>query len=209
METFWDSKFNDIGTSWGFEPANSAIEACDLFIREKAEEILIPGIGYGRNAKVFINNGINVTGIEISRIAITLAREKGNLDFLIHHGSVTEMPFDDKKFDGIFCYALIHLLNKNERKKFIRSCYNQLSAGCSMIFVAVSQLNSMYGKGRKLSRNRYEVMKGLRVYFYDPESAAQEFKGLGEVEIREFEEPVKHMNNEPPMKLIRITCRKI
>ena len=37
--------------------------------RDKVKDILIPGVGYGRNAKVFIDNGINVTGIEISKTA--------------------------------------------------------------------------------------------------------------------------------------------
>jgi len=51
--------------------------------------LMIPGIGYGRNAKVFIDNGINVTGIEISKTAIDLARQNG-LDSSIYHGSVTD-----------------------------------------------------------------------------------------------------------------------
>ena len=77
---------------------------------------MIPGIGYGRNAKVFIDNGINVTGIEISKTAINLAR-KQRIDINIYHGSVTELPFDNKLYDGIFCYALIHLLNKYRAKE--------------------------------------------------------------------------------------------
>lgn len=44
-------------------------------------------------------------------------------DIPIHLGSVTDMPFDNRLYDGIFCYALIHLLNKTERKKFIREGY--------------------------------------------------------------------------------------
>jgi 2-polyprenyl-3-methyl-5-hydroxy-6-metoxy-1,4-benzoquinol methylase len=209
MEEFWNTKFNEIGTSWGFEPANSAIEACDFFVKEKAKEILIPGIGYGRNAQIFAENRMEVTGIEISRVAIEMAEAKGYKNILIHHGSVTDMPFDDKKYDGIFCYSLVHLLNKNERKMFLRACYNQLKVGSYMIFIAVSCKNSLYGKGRKLSRNRYELMKGLKVYFYDLESAANEFNAFGLVVIDEFDESVKHMSNEPPMKFIRISCRKI
>jgi 2-polyprenyl-3-methyl-5-hydroxy-6-metoxy-1,4-benzoquinol methylase len=209
MEEFWDSKFREIGTSWGIEPANSAIEAFELFKKEKAKEILIPGIGYGRNAKIFAENGMEVTGIEISGVAIELAESKGDKNILIHHGSVTDMPFDDRKYDGIFCYSLIHLLNKNERKMFLRACYDQLKANGYMIFIATSCKNSLFGKGRKLSKNRFEVMKGLKVYFYDPESAANEFKDFGLVIIDEFDESVKHMSNEPPMKFIRISCKKI
>lgn len=38
-----------------------------FFLEKNVKDILVPGIGYGRNAKVFIDNGINVTGIEISK----------------------------------------------------------------------------------------------------------------------------------------------
>ena len=68
-----------------------------------------------------------VTGIEISKTAVEMAGKHYGKAMTIHHGSVTYMPFDDCRYDGIFCYALIHLLDSNERKKLIRDCYNQLS----------------------------------------------------------------------------------
>ena len=107
-------------TSWGFEPADSAIIAKDLFHQKKIKSILIPGIGYGRNAKTFIENGIKVSGIEISAKAIDLARKANGLDIKIYHGSVTEMPYDNIIYEGIFCYALIHLLNQRERIKILK-----------------------------------------------------------------------------------------
>lgn len=209
MDEYWESKFQEIVTMWGFEPADSAIQTCDFFISNKIKKILIPGVGYGRNAKVFIDKGINVTGIEISESAIRLAKENMNLDFLIHHGSVTQMPFDNSKFDGVFCYALIHLLNNNERKQFIRNCFSQLQENGFMIFVAVSKKANMYGTGRQLSKERFELMKGLKVYFYDMDSATKEFKDYGLIDIQEIEEPIKHMDNQPPLKLLMIKCHKV
>jgi SAM-dependent methyltransferase len=209
MDEYWESKFQEIATMWGFEPADSAIQTCNFFINNKIKKILIPGVGYGRNAKVFIDKGINVTGIEISELAIRLAKENMNLDFLIHHGSVTQMPFDNSKFDGVFCYALIHLLNNNERKQFIRNCFSQLQENGFMIFVAVSKKANMYGTGRQLSKERFELMKGLKVYFYDMDSATKEFKDYGLIDIQEIEEPIKHMDNQPPLKLLMIKCQKV
>jgi len=135
MNEYWESKFREIDTMWGFEPADSAIQASDFFKLHGVQNILIPGIGYGRNAKIFDDKRIKVTGIEISESAIKIAKDKNNLDFLIYHGSVMQMPFDNIKYDGIFCYALIHLLNKRERKQFLKSCFNQLQMDGFMIFV--------------------------------------------------------------------------
>jgi SAM-dependent methyltransferase len=209
MEDFWENKFREVKTMWGMEPSDSAILAKDFFQEQKVHDILIPGVGYGRNAGLFIRNGFRVTGIEISEFATKLARDEFALDFPIHHGNVTNMPFDKKKFDGIFCYALIHLLNKPERQQFIRICYNQLRPDGYMIFTVVSKKAEMFGKGRFLSDNRYEISKGLRVYFYDLESAEREFKKLGLFELHEIDEPIKHIENEPPLKCIMVKCKRI
>ncbi|WP_372933431.1 class I SAM-dependent methyltransferase [Mariniphaga sediminis] len=209
MAEFWESSFTEMQTEWGFKPSDSAILAKDLFLGNKIKNVLIPGIGYGRNAKIFIENGINVTGIEISKTAIDLARNKNGLDIKIHNGSVTEMPFDKNLYDGIFCYALIHLLNMQERKKFIRDCYNKLKPNGYMIFTVVSKKASMFGNGKQLSRDRYEILKGLNVFFYDFESVKKEFNNYGLIESSEINEPIKHMENEPPLKCILVKCKKM
>ena len=67
MKEFWESKFFDEQTTWGFEPSDSAIITKNYFIEKGIKHILIPGIGYGRNAKIFLDNGIKVTGITLRR----------------------------------------------------------------------------------------------------------------------------------------------
>jgi len=208
MKEFWETKFSEIQTMWGIEPTDSALHTKDFFLKQKIDDILIPGVGYGRNAKIFIDNGIKVTGIEISKRAIELSKKICGLDFKTYHGSVTQMPFENHKYQGIYCYALIHLLNKTERKQFILNCHNQLINNGYMIFIAVSTKANMYGKGRKLSKNRYKIDNGLNVYFYTMESATEEFKNYGLIDIKEIDEPIKHMENEQPIKFLMITCCK-
>jgi SAM-dependent methyltransferase len=208
MSEFWDEMFRKIGSSWSFEPTDSALQTCDLFASENIRNVLIPGIGFGRNAKPFLEKEIDVTGIEISKTAIRLARENG-LDFPIYHGSVAEMPFDDSVYDGIFCYALIHLLNQNERRKFLKSCHNQLRDGGLMVFIAVSKsYTKLYENGKPVSKDRFRIQNGLDVFFYDSVSIEREFGKFGMIEYREIEEPLKHMPNEEPMKFWMVVCRK-
>jgi SAM-dependent methyltransferase len=207
MKEFWETKFKEEGAMWEFEPSDSAFFALQLFTANKIKNILIPGVGYGRNAKLFFDNGFKITGIEISESAIKLAKNHG-LNFKIHHGSVTSMPFDNLKFDGIFCYALIHLLNKTERRNFLHSCYNQLKLDGLMIFTIASNQMSMFGNGKYLSKDRYEILNGLKVFFYDSESVIREFSGFGLIEYKVIEEPIKHMTGQDPLKLIFVICKK-
>jgi len=208
MKDFWDNKFREVKSSWGMEPSDSALLARDFFLEHHISDILIPGVGYGRNATIFLHSGIKVTGIEISGYAINMVKEECKLDFPIYHGSVTGMPFDNRCYGGIFCYALIHLLNKPERKRFLQNCFNQLNTNGYMIFTFVSQKSGMYKNGRFLSKNRYEIEKGLNVFFYDLESAKSEFKDFGLFEIQEIDEPIKHVVNEPPLKCIMVKCKR-
>lgn len=204
---YWESKFNTEGAMWHFEPSDASGLALELFKDHGIHAILLPGYGYGRNAKLFEDKGIEVTGIEISAAAIAIARANG-LKGNIHHGSVTEMPFDDLKFGGIFCYALLHLLTRPQRKKFIQACFNQLESGGIMIFTVASKQMSYYGSGRILSKDRFRIMNGLNVYFYDTISLQKEFAGCGIVEIRAIDEPIKFMPDSDPLKLLLVICRK-
>ncbi|AKL95146.1 methyltransferase type 11 [Clostridium aceticum] len=209
MTEFWESSFIEKQTMWGFEPSNFAIFTKNFFLEKKVKDILIPGMGYGRNAKVFIENGINVTGIEISKTAIDLARKSGLDDISIYHGSVTDMPFDNKLYDGIFCYALIHLLNHHERKKFIKDCYNQLRPNGYMIFTTISKKAPMFGQGKQLSKDRFERIKGVKMFFYDSDSIKQEFGKYGLIEVSEIDESDSKIDNKPPLNFMVIKCKKV
>jgi SAM-dependent methyltransferase len=207
MTEFWEASFIENKTMWGFEPADSAIRTKDFFLEKKVKDVLIPGIGYGRNAKVFMDSGMNVTGIEISKTAIELSRESG-MEIPIFHGPVSDMPFENKQYDGIFSYALIHLLSEEERVKFIRDCYEQLKPGGYMVFTTISKDAPMYGKGRKLGEDYFEIMEGVKMFFYEKDSIKRDFGDCGLVEISEIVEPHKNAEDKPPFPFTVITCYK-
>jgi SAM-dependent methyltransferase len=188
MAEFWEEAFKDKQEMWGIEAAKSAKISKDFFVEKELKNILIPGFGYGRNAKPFLDVGMTVTGIEISQTAIDLGLKHFGNEMKIYHGSVTEMPFDSIKYDGIFCYGLIHLLDENERRKLIQNCYNQLTESGFMVFTAVSKNAPMYGKGTFISENRYEIHKGAKIYFYDEATIEKDFAAYGLFEISEIEE---------------------
>lgn len=199
MTEFWEEAFKDKQEMWGLEPAKSAVLAKNFFVDHKIKSVLIPGIGYGRNAQIFIENGMTVTGIEISKTAIDLARKHFGNDLKIYHGSVTEMPFDDQLYEGIFCYGLIYLLDKEERKKLIHNCFNQLTENGCMIFTAITKEAHTYEQGTLISKDRFEMFGGVKIFFYDTETINEEFGNAGFFETTEVPENY-------PFHLIK--CRK-
>jgi len=208
MTEFWEESFKDKKEMWGFEPADSAIATVELFKNKGFNKILIPGFGYGRNAKLFIDQGFDVTGIEISETATDLAKKHYGDDLKIHYGSVNNMPFDQDFYDGIYCYALIHLLSKLEREKLINDCYNQLNTNGYMVFISISKLDARYGNGEEISKDLFKTGHGVNLFFYDSDSVINEFGDFGLIKSDEISEPLMNVENKPSQKFIQIICRK-
>lgn len=188
MTEFWEEAFKYKQEMWGFEPAKSTVLVNDFFVEQKVKNVLIPGIGYGRNAQIFRDHGMTVTGIEISKTAIDLAHKHFGSDLIIYHGSVTEMPFDKDRYDGIYCYALIHLLDKKEREKLIQDCFNQLTENGFMIFAAVTKQAQIYGQGTCIDTDRFELFGGVKMFFYDRQAIHEEFGKAGLFEIKDVDD---------------------
>jgi hypothetical protein len=109
------------------------------------------------------------------------------------------MPFDNELYDGIFCYALIHLLNKNERIKLITDCYNQLAENGFMVFTTITKDARTYGRGVCVDKDRFEMFGGVKMFFYDREAIKEEFDKVGLFEVSEI-------NENYPFYLIK--CKK-
>lgn len=196
MPEFWEAAFVDKQLMWGVEPTRSAVFAADSFARAGVDDVLIPGVGYGRNARPFLARGMAVTGIEISGTAIALARSQLGLEFPIHHGSVADMPYDRHRYGGVFCHGLVYLLDAAGRAKLIRDCHGQLAPGGSMIFTVISKTAPMYGRGERLGDDWYEILPGVKMYFYDADAVAREFAAYGLVEVATIDEP-NHVGSFP------------
>jgi SAM-dependent methyltransferase len=205
---FWEAKFKEKQEMWGWDCADSVYETYELFKKHNLNEILIPGFGYGRNAKYFIDKGMKVSGIEISETAIELAKKHFGDEIRIFHASVDSMPLEDKKYDGIFSYSLLHLLDQKERIRFIANCYNQLKPDGLMVFVTISKKDPRFAQGREISKDYYETWPGLNLYFYDSDSILLDFEKFGLLEAKEIEEKSHHSTSEIRQYFCYIVCKK-
>ena len=208
MTEFWETSFKEKQEMWGWEPADSVRKTLELFKKKNVVDILIPGFGYGRNAKYFLDNGLKVTGIEISETAIDLAKKRFDKSVKIYQGSVSEMPFDKELYDGIFCYSLIHLLDEKDRIKLIEDCYKQLKPNGYMVFVTISKSDFRFGQGTEISKDTFEPWKGLNLFFYDLDSIKVDFENFGLIENEEINEPEIDVEGKPKQKFWYIICQK-
>ena len=115
MKDFWETRYLLEKEIWGSTHSKTAEFCLNYYISNSVKSILIPGSGYGRNAKYFLENGIDVEGIEISEEAIDIGFTNG-ISYHVYNGSVLDMPFSTKKYEGIYCFNVLHLFKMEDRK---------------------------------------------------------------------------------------------
>jgi cyclopropane fatty-acyl-phospholipid synthase-like methyltransferase len=95
--------------------------------------VLSAGCGAGREVDYLVNTlKCKVVAIDIDENAVKLSKEKiPNAEYLV--GDMVEKIFP-KKFDYIVClWSTINYLNRESRKKFIETCYENLKEGGELI----------------------------------------------------------------------------
>lgn len=202
MKNYWNNRFLKENEIWGKTHSKTA-ELCLYYFSEYGiKNILIPGAGYGRNARFFEKNGLIVEGIEISEHAVRIARDNG-LTFPIYQGSVLDMPFNDKIYEGIYCYNVLHLFRQEERKDFINKCYNQLSDNGIVFFAVFSENEPSYGKGKETEENTFESKPGRPVHYFTDEDLLNHFRKFSVIDSDLMEDPEDHGEEGPHKHIIR------
>jgi len=82
---------------WQIEERNSFTR----YLKDN-DTILILGSGPGVNLRYFKNNGLNVVGIDLSKVMLECIKDE-----LIVYGDIVNLPFKDNTFDGIWCCSTL------------------------------------------------------------------------------------------------------
>ena len=136
-----------------------------------------------------MENGIDVEGIEISEEAIDIGFTNG-ISYHVYNGSVLDMPFSTKKYEGIYCFNVLHLFKMEDRKNFIRKCHDQIVDGGVVFFAAFSENEPSFGKGIKIEENTFESKVRRPVHYFTDADIRNHFSdfhilGSGLIEDRE------------------------
>lgn len=77
-----------------------------------------------------------------------------------------------------------------------------------MILTTISKDAPMFGQGKELGKDYFEIFEGVKMFFYDRDSVKEEFGEYGLMEISEVVEPHKNMPDKTPFKFLMIKCQK-
>lgn len=182
MSSYWENRFTNEGMIWGESPSNTVYHATEIFKNNDVKQVLVPGSGYGRNTKA-LSSSFSVEGIEISQSAIDLAAQWDPKSTFIQGSVLDEAPLQNKKYDAIFCFDVLHLFLEQDRAKLIQNCYNHLSASGIMYFTCFSNEDQHNRVGKRIEEGTYEYIVGKYAHFFTEEDLLSHFSKFKVIEL--------------------------
>ena len=188
---YWDGRYASEGKIWGDSPSQSAHDALKLFLTRNVKSVLVPGSGYGRNTRLFSTTGLDVTGIEISETAYKMASQFDPRS-KFYRGTVLDMSFDNRRYDGIYCFNVLHLFRHQERELFLRQCLDKLKPRGLAFFTVFSDEESTFGQGQKTEPNTFESRPNRPVHYFTESDLSEHFRDFNILEIGTIKDTEDH-----------------
>jgi SAM-dependent methyltransferase len=188
---YWDKRYEAEGKIWGEQPSATAKYAFKLFQKANVKSVLVPGSGYGRHTRFFSELGFNVTGIEISAVALKLAHQF-DPHSRFYQASVLDMSFDNHRYEAIFCFNVLHLFLEKDRRLFIRECESRLERRGYMFFTVFSEKEASFGEGREVEKHTFESRPGRPAHYFTEEDLKEHFAEYHTVDSGLMEDPEDH-----------------
>jgi 2-polyprenyl-3-methyl-5-hydroxy-6-metoxy-1,4-benzoquinol methylase len=190
-KAYWDTQFSKHHYIWGETPSRSAEIALSLFRQHLVNKILIPGSGYGRNSRLFSTSGFEVTGIEISEEACTLAQDYDPAT-KVYRGSFLDDDLVQDSYEGIYCFNVLQLFLKADRVRFIRKSVEMLAPHGFMFFTGISEQDKSFGQGQEIEKHTFAVAPEKILHFFTLEDLKEHFEGYKILETGRLEDQVTH-----------------
>ncbi len=192
---------------WGTEPSPSAKVAWAFFRNAGARSILVPGCGYGRHTRFFAQYGATVEGIEVSEVAVGLARSFDRTS-RIHLGSALDATLCPGPYDALYAFNLLHLFRAAERTALVALSAQRLEPGGLAFFTAFAETDSGYGTGAEVEPNTFESRPGRPAHYFGAEDLRQQFARWAVLDDGLFDEPEDHGQGPHTHALRWILARK-
>ena len=190
-KNYWNTQFSKHHYIWGETPSKSAEIALSLFRKYKVNKILVPGSGYGRNSKLFSTSGFDVTGIEISEEACTLAQEYDPTT-KVYNGSFLDDDLVQDLYEGIYCFNVLQLFLKADRLRFINKSAQALAPNGFMFFTGISDQDERFGQGQEIEEYTFAVKPDKTLHFFTLNDLKGHFEGFKILEVGCLEDQIIH-----------------
>ncbi len=144
-----------------------------------AYSVLHPGCGIGRWARQLADAGFQVTAFDLAsamvRGAAAAAQASNNaIRYLVDDPSLPTRQ--TARYDGLFAPDLLHQLGARERQRTLRLLSKCLRPGGVAVVTVLSTRDKLYGHGREVEPDTFEIVPGQTMHFFTEDELAYELE---------------------------------
>jgi 2-polyprenyl-3-methyl-5-hydroxy-6-metoxy-1,4-benzoquinol methylase len=153
------------------------IDAMKKYLSQGAK-VLDIGCGSGKLFSPLQRAGYNVTGIDLSRMALMSIRSGGSL----LQADIINLPFKDNTFDGAICYDVLQHLLIEERVKAVEEIKRALMPGGLLFFEGFGKSDMRYG-GTLVEENTFRRDTGIIYHYFSEEELRSLLAGFNIINV--------------------------
>ena len=149
--------------------------------------ILDAGCGVGRYTIPLAMREYDVTGVDISRIAITEldnARLRRNMQMGLAAADIFHLPFRDNSFDAVVAFGVLQHLLEEERSAVLPEFGRVLVPGGTLV-IEVLGIEDMRMGGREVENATFLRSTGSVYHYFNLDEIKDLFSGLEIINIKE------------------------
>lgn len=188
-EEYWD-KYYMSDASKNSLMTEPSLFAQSMFFKymENGKDLLELGCGNGRDSIYFAKNGLNVTAIDASKVAIKKLQDKvclGNCTFIwddfVNTEAIYQIQYD-------YCYSrfTLHAINEQQETQILLKAYGMLKDKGYLFIEARSIHDGKYGLGRKVEKNAF-IFDGHYRRYIDIDELSLKLEQIGFTLIEQAE----------------------
>jgi len=209
-EKYWDRYYS------GKDSESATMLEPSLFARTMLHEYMTAGndlielgCGNGRDSVYFAQNGLNVIGIDLSKIIIKKLQDTINLDnctFIcddfVNAEAIYQIQYD-------YCYSrfTLHAINEQQETEVLLKAYNMLKEKGLLFIEARSIHDGKYGLGDKVEKNAFIYDAHYRRYI-DPDELVLKLKDIGFAVLQQDESELFAPKKGESTVCVRVVAQK-
>lgn len=178
---YWDKYYADraVISESKEEPSLFADDMLQRYM-ERGKNLVELGCGNGRDSLYFAKNGLNVTGIDASQIAINELRENHSMDncVFICDDFVSAESIYQIQYDYCYSRFTLHAINEQQETQILKKAYDMLKEKGYLFIEARSVNDKKYGVGQAVERNAF-ICDGHYRRFIDLTELLSKLKDIG------------------------------
>ncbi len=163
-----------------------SLDFFDRYVTSPAR-ILDAGCGVGRYTIPLAMREYEVTGVDISRFAITEldnVRLRRNMQMGLAAADVCHLPFRDNTFDAVVAFGILQHLLEEERSAVLSEFARVLVPGGTLVIEVLGREDMRMG-GREVEPATFLRSTGSVYHYFDPDEIRDIFSGLEIIDINE------------------------